>query len=348
MMEPTRHVYHLGDHIVEMREDESCLAFELLSQGAEKNSFMHVCRVVPGINAAFYEYNSPHCHVFNDMAIARDIVGDTRELHRMLEVNICREGTFRVLSSGRRSLMSLLQGDVSLAVTDVSDRTRTLAGDPVADWVVDLPARRYRGFGLIVDLSLVEACSKGFLSALGIDLSGVIRSYRLEERAFIMSADLGMEKTVDAIELYRRNGAASLLRLGVMELLVRIDVRAVPPKSISRPECSLETARLVKEARNHAVSHLHGRYTIDEISRMFGMSPTVFKSAFREIYGEPYARYMTGVRMEQAEAHLAEGELVLSVAEAVGYESPSKFTAAFKRAFGESPSAYRDRMKAST
>lgn len=266
----------------------------------------------------------------------------------MLEVNVCREGTFRVLSPGRRSIMSLLQGDISLVITDVSDRARTLAGDSEADWVVDLPTSRYRGFGLIVDLVLVESRSKELISALGIDLASVIGSYRLEERVFIMAADLGIEKTVDAIELHRRNGSASLLRLGVIELLARIDIRAVPPKSLFRSECSLETARLVREARNHAVSHLDGRYTIDEISRKFGMSPTVFKSAFREVYGEPYARYLTRTRMERAEALLAEGELVFSVAEAVGYESPSKFTAAFKRVFGESPSAYRDRMRANT
>jgi AraC-like DNA-binding protein len=55
---------------------------------------------------------------------------------------------------------------------------------------------------------------------------------------------------------------------------------------------------------------------------------------------------MAQIRMQRAEALLAQGGLVLSVAQAVGYESPSKFTAAFKRVFAESPSAYRDRMKA--
>jgi AraC-like DNA-binding protein len=161
-----------------------------------------------------------------------------------------------------------------------------------------------------------------------------------------MSEDKGIGKAVDAIEFHRKNGSATLLRLGVLELLARIDARAVPPVSLARLECSLETVRLTREARNHAVSHLSARHTIDDISRMFKMSSTVFKNAFRELYGEPYARYMTQIRMEQAEALLTEGGLVLSVAQAVGYESPSKFTAAFKRTFGESPSAYRDRMKA--
>jgi AraC-like DNA-binding protein len=329
-----------------MYKEEGSMAFELLPRGCEESSFMWIYQVVPGVSAAFYEYNSPHCHVFNNMVIARDIVGGTPEPRRMLEVNVCREGTFRVVFPERQSFMSLLQGDVALVVTDMSDWARILIGDSETDWNIDLPTSRYRGFGLIIDLALVEVRSKELLATLGIDLASVISSYRLEERAFIVTADLGIEKTVDAIDLHRKNGSAALLRLGALELLARIDIRTVPPKSLPKPECSLETARLTREARNHAVSNLSVRHTIDDIARRFGMSSTVFKNAFREMYGEPYARYMTKSRMERAEALLAEGELVLSVAEAVGYESPSKFTAAFKRVFDEPPSAYRERMKA--
>ena len=336
----------MGNHIVEMREQEDFLAFELLPLGAEESSFMWIYRVIPGIRAAFYEYNSPHCYVFNDMAIVRDIIGDVPKPRRMLEINMCREGAFHVVFSKRQSFISLLQGDLALAITDVFDWVRTPAGGSEPNWVLDLPTNRYRGCGLIIDLALVESYSKDLLTLLGIELASLIDSYCLDERIFIMAVDLGIEKVVDAIEIHRKNGSMPLLRLGVLELLARLDARTVPPKSLSRSECSLETLHLTKEARNHAVNHLSTRYTIDDISRKLKMSPTVFKSAFREIYGEPYARYMTRTRMEQAETLLAEGELVLSVAKAVGYESPSKFTAAFTRIFGESPSAYRDRMRA--
>jgi AraC-like DNA-binding protein len=329
-----------------MYKEEGSMSFELLPRGCGESSFMWIYQVVPGINAAFYEYNSPHCHVFNDMAIARDIVGDVLEPRRMFEVNVCREGTFRVVVPERQSFISLLQGDVALVVTDMSNRARTITGNPKADWSIDLPTSYYRGFGLIIDLALVESRSKDLLATLGINLASVINTYRLEERAFVVAADLGIERTVDAIDLHRRSGSATLLRLGTLELLARIDIRAVPPKSLNKLECSLETARLTREARNHALSNLGVRQTIGDISRKFGMSSTVFKNAFRKMYGEPYARYMTKSRMEQAEAMLAEGSLVFTVAEAVGYVSPSKFTAAFKRAFGESPSAYRERMGA--
>ncbi|MDR2106114.1 MAG: AraC family transcriptional regulator [Coriobacteriales bacterium] len=346
MAETTRYVYRLGDHIVEMHKEEGSLAFKLLPLGTEESSFMYIYRVIPGVSAAFYEYNSSYCHVFNDMAIARDIIGDTPIPRRMLEVNLCCEGSFRVLFAGQQSIMSILQGDLALAVTDVSDRARTLGWGSKADWVIDLPTSRYRGFGIIIDLELVASLSHDLIATLGMNFADMIESYRLEESPFVMSIDRGIEKTVDAIELHRKNGSVPLLRLGVLELLARIDAGVIPQKSLSRPVRSLESVRLTREARNHAVNHLCERYTISEISRRFGMSPTVFKSVFREIYGDAYARYMTRIRMERAEALLAEREPILSIAKAVGYESPSKFTAAFKRLFGESPSACRNRMRA--
>jgi AraC-like DNA-binding protein len=346
MSEAIRQVYHFGNHIVEMHKLEGTLLFKLLPQGPEASSYMWVYQLIPGITVMFHEYNSPHCHVFNDRSIARDIIGDVSSLRRMLEINVCREGTFRVLFPKHQTFVSILQDDLVLTVTTMSDWERALVGSPDIDWVLDLPTSRYRGFGIIIDLALVENQSRDLLTTLGIKITSLVDSYRLTEGAFVMAADLGMDKTIDAIELYWKNNSMALLRLGVLELLARLDARIVPSKSLARSECSLETARLVREARNHAFSQLDSRYTIDEISRRFKMCPTVFKNAFRELYGEPYARYMTRCRMERAEELLVEGQRILSVAQATGYESPSKFSAAFKRAFGESPSEYRERMSA--
>ncbi|MDR0499784.1 MAG: helix-turn-helix transcriptional regulator [Coriobacteriales bacterium] len=327
-----------------MYKDDDSLAFELLPHRNEKSSFMWVYKVIPGLYAAFHQYNSSNCYVFNDMAIARDIIGDSPNPRTILEVNICREGMLRVLFPKRKSFSTLLPNDVSLALTSVSDWARAPIANPDACWNLELPSNRYRGFGLIIDIALVESHSKDLLEPLGIKLSSLIDSYCQNEMLFIMSIDLGIEKAVDTIELHKRNAAIPLLRLGVLELLARIDARAVPKKSLSRPECAFEILRLTSEAKNHAVNHLFTRYTIGDISRKFGMCPTMFKTAFKELYGEPYARFMTRTRMEQASTMLADGELVFSVAEAMGYESPSKFAAAFKRVFGEAPSAYRDRM----
>ena len=65
---------------------------------------------------------------------------------------------------------------------------------------------------------------------------------------------------------------------------------------------------------------------------------------FKEVYGSSLAAHMKEHRMERAAALLRETDLsVAEIAGQVGYESQSKFTAAFKETYGELPSEYRRR-----
>ena len=344
MKEPEKHVFHLREGIVEMRDRGSSLVFELLPQQGERSSFMTVSRILPGVNAAFYEYASSRCHAFNDMSIARAIVGSAPDPRSMLEVNACREGSLRVLFPKEGVVTVLRQGDLSLAVTSVSDRLRIPAAHLEEDWMVDLPTGQYRGFGLIIDLERVGSEAAWLADALGVNIQGICGAYRLHEQEFVMVADAGTDRVLDSLEQRRRLGDESLLKIGVIELLAQLKERAASAQRAMRPKHSIEAVALVREARNRAAANLRERSTIECVARSCGMSPTTFKAVFRHLYGEPFARHLFRLRMDRAEELLAKGGTVIEAAEAVGYESASKFTAAFKRTFGETPSSYRRKM----
>ncbi|MBE6473197.1 MAG: helix-turn-helix transcriptional regulator [Coriobacteriaceae bacterium] len=337
--------YRVGDSVVAVRDAGPCRAFELEPQVGERASSMRVYRVVPGIAAPFYEFGSPRCGAFNEAATVREVLRYANMSKRMLEVNVCREGSFRVLARDGRAITSITEGDVSLAITDISDGERQPVDAAQEGWRIDLPTGKYRGFGLIVDLEAALSGSQGFTGAIGVDLERMVDSYHLDSREFLIKADLRVKRIVDSVYRYHDSGDPSLLRLSALELLAALALRSGQQEYADGAQCSIEIARLVREARNFAVDHLDRRYTIEEMCRMFNMSPTVFKTAFRELYGQPYAQYLTQQRMERAEQMLARGELVLSTSLATGYESPGKFSAAFKRRFGETPSAYRCRMQ---
>lgn len=144
------------------------------------------------------------------------------------------------------------------------------------------------------------------------------------------------------MELNRERGRASLVKLGALEILAQLQSRPAPKRVLTRPEVSLESMRLVRDARNFAVQNYGEHYAISEIARRFGMSTTVFKTTFREVYGDSHAHYMRGIRMERAEAALSEGSSVADAAREVGYRSASKFSAAFQKHYGETPSAYHN------
>ncbi|MBD9220768.1 MAG: AraC family transcriptional regulator [Clostridiales bacterium] len=65
------------------------------------------------------------------------------------------------------------------------------------------------------------------------------------------------------------------------------------------------------------------------------------------VYGTTIAAHVKQHRMEQAALLLVKSQLdIAAVAQAVGYESPSRFTAAFKETYGVLPTEYRKQRAA--
>ncbi len=87
---------------------------------------------------------------------------------------------------------------------------------------------------------------------------------------------------------------------------------------------------------------LSGRITIEELSKMFLMNPSTMKELFRAEYGSSIAAHIKEHRMERAAELLKDtDQSVAEIANEVGYESQSKFTAQFKKAYGLPPTEYR-------
>jgi AraC-like DNA-binding protein len=82
-------------------------------------------------------------------------------------------------------------------------------------------------------------------------------------------------------------------------------------------------------------------WSLEELAHVAGMSRTSFVVHFREVMGVPPLTYLTTWRMHLAERDLRAGGSVAQVAEAVGYQSESAFSHAFKRAMGVTPGRYR-------
>ena len=85
------------------------------------------------------------------------------------------------------------------------------------------------------------------------------------------------------------------------------------------------------------------RYTLEELAERFDIALTPLKNCFKSVYGSPIFTYMRLYRMNYAAALLKSSKnlKVAEIAGAVGYDSPSKFAAAFKQTMGKTPLEYR-------
>ena len=94
--------------------------------------------------------------------------------------------------------------------------------------------------------------------------------------------------------------------------------------------------------------HLAEPILLATLARLARLSPYYFCRAFKQSLGLPPHRYHSNRRIEHAKRLLAEAEpSVTDVGRIVGYSETSSFTAAFHKATGATPTAYRRALTSS-
>lgn len=95
----------------------------------------------------------------------------------------------------------------------------------------------------------------------------------------------------------------------------------------------------------HTDTHL-GSVTAASVCRAVGLSERTLRRRFPEAAGMTWRAYRLQSQLLRAMALLADRDRsVLDVATAVGFDSASAFARAFQQKTGESPSAYRRRVR---
>ena len=97
-----------------------------------------------------------------------------------------------------------------------------------------------------------------------------------------------------------------------------------------------------RQTHGYLVAHQDSRITLAELAAKFHLSQSSLKLCFKALYGVPVAGYLRTVRMDTAARLLRESDLpVAEIAHRVGYEDPSRFSAAFRRHTGRRPTELR-------
>src|SRR6185312_2961653 len=110
------------------------------------------------------------------------------------------------------------------------------------------------------------------------------------------------------------------------------------------PMAYAPTARHLLRAKDLADARYDEPLDVGDLARAAGLSPAHFSREFRAAFGESPHAYLLTRRLERAAALLTTTDR--SVAEIcfdVGLRSVGSFTTSFGRAYGCSPSVYRER-----
>lgn len=157
----------------------------------------------------------------------------------------------------------------------------------------------------------------------------LIESYRDEKEVFYSAASSAKAKSLHSI-------IESLMSLNCP------DFDSKHEKINENSEYLENQVETIKNVHDFLLENLSKRITIEELSKNFAMNPTTLKTVFKDVYGTSLAAHIKEHRMEKAAELLTKTDkTVKEIAEEVGYESQSKFSAVFKDFFNVSPLEYK-------
>lgn len=206
------------------------------------------------------------------------------------------------------------------------------------------PRRMYQGLELFLDANAAGQFPE-LKEQFGIHLPTLANRYCPEGKTFISACpDKPRELFGRLWGLRDMPGAEAIfqMRIAVLDLLSSLicskDISETGIRTfltVSQVKIAMKTEELISADPGR---HLPAR----ELAAMFSISETSLKNYFREVYGQNLSAYLQDLRMETAAKLLADTRLPVSeVAMKAGYQNQSKFAAAFKKYFSQTPLEYR-------
>lgn len=215
------------------------------------------------------------------------------------------------------------------------------ATDKCADSVITLPLGYYEGLTVSLDLSVLRNTLPELLRDAELDICALCQSFCGEKETAALPASPRIRHIFSEVYDLPEKMRRPYLKLKCQELLLFLSMTG-PSENTVFDSFHSEQAEIIRRIHDAMTSDLKKRYTIEELSRQYLINTAALKSVFKSVYGMPVASYMKQYRiMKAAELLRNTDRSVSAVASEVGYESQSKFSAAFKDIMKILPTDYR-------
>lgn len=286
-----------------------------------KNEFVKsaVCEVVSlysGIDLCYLSLDGdsvPICHAPRD---------------HVMQINYCRSGQISLKTKNGNSIC-LGAGDFS--VSSMND---------CADATVPFP---YTGLTILIDVE--EASANPPEALIGTDIFENTLKTKLGGNS--VSFFEGNDKTEEIFSAFFDQPESLRLayqKVKLTELLLYLSMPELADQN-QLADYRTDHVEIIRDIHEQLTRCISERVTIEELAKQYLINPTTLKNAFKAVYGNSIAAHMREHRMEEAAKLLRETDLsVADIADRVGYDSQSKFTAAFKAYYQMLPREYRKKL----
>lgn len=270
--------------------------------------------------------------VLSHVTIDRNSWPNTNVCSGYLLVNHCLKGRCEVaLDDG--SFTFIASGELSLC-------TRT------AQRAYAFPGGHYEGLEFFIDEAAVRQSPPLLNDEPVLDTDALSQRYCTRSNTYVGRPDETCAALIIALRDACQKKQCAAVRLLALSVLVHLQLAQPTPSADARTCYTASQVRIARAAAARIAENLAVHHTVKELAASFHISESSFKNYFRGVFGESFSSYQRSLRLKKAARLLAEtDERVAFIASRVGYDSQSKFAAAFKKFSGLTPIAYRQEQQ---
>ncbi len=277
--------------------------------------------VMPGIELY---YNNFH------ISKGLDYSGFTTDDRNILVINHCHSGKFEFeFDNGEFTYLSA--GDLAVnSFAFYNTRARC-------------PMLQYSGISIIIDMDIVPNVLnelEKLLQMTVVDINALQQRLCPESSCFIIRSTPALSHIFDELYSVQDIVKQKYFSLKILELLLFLDT--AKPNNEKRIYFRRKQVEAIKAIEKYITKDLRRQVTLIELSEKFTISLTTMKICFKEVYGTSIYQYIKAYRINAAATVLRDtSKSIEDISFEVGYESPSKFTAAFRSIMNITPTEYR-------
>lgn len=208
---------------------------------------------------------------------------------------------------------------------------------------VEFPLGHYHGVSISFVLKDANEGINSYIKDFPVDIARLKKKYCDGRINLVLQNEQGLEGILADLYAVPAQIRLPYFRVKIQELLLYLDALEIPATQMERPYFFKTQVEKTKAIHTLMTNNMEQHFTLQELSERFDFPMTAMKNCFKNIYGDSIFSYMRVYRINQAAVLLRRNreKSVLEIAAQMGYDSPGKFSTAFKKIMGVSPLTYR-------
>lgn len=309
-----------GSNVHEIASEGNCRVLRLEDRSGE--GFMTMYRVFDGIYLMYNDFHMKHC------------VSEYQNADTVICIDHCREGRIEHENSlGERYYMEA--GDLRI------DKRVHHAGK------VELPLSHYHGITIGFMQRTAQESLRHEMPFLSVDLDMLSQKFCPENKEFLLRTNEQLNAVFSQLYHTPESMRLDFFRVKIAEMLLLLSSVDTAANSEQRQYFPASQTAKIKEIHSLITSRLDKTFTVEELSEISGIPPASLRKVFKAVYGTPVYQYIKSYKMKAAAEMLISDRRmnIANIAQQLGYDNASKFSAAFRDVMGVTPQNYRNRQE---